>query len=48
MSRFWEELKAVSIKAATLLSSVTTRVRLLRAIQEVDLDHKAVVPAQIS
>jgi Mg2+-importing ATPase len=39
-------LKSIS-KAAKLLSSVTTRVRVLRANQEVVLDRKEVVPGDV-
>jgi len=46
MNRFWQELKSIS-QAAKLLNSVTTRVRLLRANQEVELDRKEVVPGDV-
>jgi Mg2+-importing ATPase len=39
-------LKSIS-KAEKLLSSVTTRVRVLRANQEVVLDRKEVVPGDV-
>ncbi|KAF9517656.1 hypothetical protein BS47DRAFT_1371289 [Hydnum rufescens UP504] len=44
--RFWQELKSVS-QAVKLLNSVSTRVRVLRANQTVDLDRKEVVPGDV-
>ena len=46
MSRFWQELKSVS-QAAKLLSSVTTRIRVLRNNQEIVLDRKEIVPGDV-
>ena len=46
MKRFWQELKSVS-QAAKLLSSVTTRIQILRNNQEVVLDRKEVVPGDV-
>ena len=44
--RFWQELKSVS-EAAKLLNSITTRIRVLRANEEVELDRKEVVPGDV-
>ena len=44
--RFWQELKSVS-QAAKLLNSITTRVRVLRSNEEVELDRKEVIPGDV-
>ncbi|KAF8524234.1 Mg-transporting ATPase [Gautieria morchelliformis] len=44
--RFWQELKSVT-QAARLLNSVTTRVRVLRANKEVELNRKDIVPGDV-
>lgn len=46
MNRFWQELKSVS-QAAKLLNSVTTRIRVLRANKEVELDRRDIVPGDV-
>jgi Mg2+-importing ATPase len=44
--RFWQEAKSVS-QASKLLNSVTTRARVLRACEEIELDRKEVVPGDV-